>query len=202
MMLGLPKTTEIAKPLPKKAVFETFKPSPADRKLFDEQISRMTIIAEISPQTLAVLATEKVSAVYVVHVVLKVPECDKKNIALLSKLIDQRMLFVLQFGDDVRLAVYRANKVLISNNKPLNDWKLPMDGLDLEAIWENAIAQIGGIDISGGKDLDEMIIENECREKLLKKIQALEKKAMREKQPRRKWELREEAIKLTKKLEG
>jgi len=201
-MLGLPKTTEIAKPLPKKAVFETFKPSPADRKLFDEQISRMTIIAEISPQTLAVLATEKVSAVYVVHVVLKVPECDKKNIALLSKLIDQRMLFVLQFGDDVRLAVYRANKVLISNNKPLNDWKLPMDGLDLEAIWENAIAQIGGIDISGGKDLDEMIIENECREKLLKKIQALEKKAMREKQPRRKWELREEAIKLTKKLEG
>ena len=48
-MLGLPKATEIARPLPKKAVFEMFKPNPADRKLFDEQINRMAIVAEISP---------------------------------------------------------------------------------------------------------------------------------------------------------
>lgn len=55
-MLGLPKSTEINKLLPKKAMFDKFKSNAADRKLFDEQISRLTIVAEISPQTVNITA--------------------------------------------------------------------------------------------------------------------------------------------------
>jgi hypothetical protein len=149
----------------------------------------------------ALKATEDVSAVYVILVMLKTAECDKKNIALLSKLIDQRMLFVLQSGDAARLAVYRADKVLMSGSKPLADWKLNLSGLDLEAVWENAIAQIGGIDLTGGKDLDATIAETNRREKLQKQIAALEKKAMTERQPRRKWDLAEEIRRLKAELE-
>lgn len=201
-MLGLPKATELAKALPKKAIFDRFKPSPTDRKLFDEQINRMSIVHEISPQTVAIKESADVSAVYVVLVALKTTECDKKNITLLSKLIDQRMLFVLQSGDTARLAVYRAEKVLMSESKPLADWKLSLSGLDLEAVWENIIAQIGGIDLTGGKDLDTTIAENDRREKLQKLITALEKKAMTERQPRRKWEFAEEIRRLKLELGG
>lgn len=201
-MLGLPKATELAKALPKKAIFDRFKPSPIDRKLFDEQINRMSIVHEISPQTVAIKESRDVSAVYVVLVALKTTECDKKNIALLSKLIDQRMLFVLQSEDTARLAVYRAEKVLMSESKPLADWKLSLSGLDLEAVWENIIAQIGGIDLTGGKDLDTTIAENDRQEKLQKQITALEKKAMTERQPRRKWELAEEIRRLKIELGG
>ncbi len=201
-MLDLPKATELAKALPKKAIFDRFKPSPTDRKLFDEQINRMSIVHEISPQTVAIKRSADVSAVYVVLVMLKATECDKKNIALLSKLIDQRMLFVLQSGDNARLAVYRAEKVLMSESKPLVDWKLSLNGLDLEAVWENIIAQIGGIDLTGGKDLDTTIAENDRQEKLQKQIAALEKKAMTERQPRRKWEFAEEIRRLKLELGG
>lgn len=201
-MLGLPKVTELAKALPKKAIFDRFKPSPTDRKLFDEQINRMSIVHEISPQTVAIKESADVSAVYVVLVALKTTECDKKNIALLSKLIDQRMLFVLQSGDTARLAVYRAGKVLVSDSKLLTDWKLSLSGLDLGAVWENIIAQISGIDLTGGKDLDTTIAENDRQEKLQKQITALEKKAMTERQPRRKWELVEEIRRLKIELGG
>ncbi|MBS4023121.1 MAG: DUF4391 domain-containing protein [Dethiobacter sp.] len=201
-MLGLPKATELAKALPKKAIFDRFKPSPIDRKLFDDQINRLSIVAEISPQTVAIKASADVSAVYVVLVTLKTVECDKKNISLLSKLIDQRMLFVLQFGDTARLAVYRAEKVLISESKPLSEWKLSLSGLDLKAIWENVIAQIGGIDLTGGVDLDATIAENSRKEMLQKQIAALQKKAMTERQPRRKWEFAEEIRKLKLELGG
>ena len=91
--------------------------------------------------------------------------------------------------------------MLVSENKPLKDWVLPLTGLDLEDIWENAIAQIGGIDISDGKDLDATIVESDRRDKLAKRIEALEKRAMGEKQPRRKWELSEEVRKLKESLE-
>ena len=200
-MFGLPRSTEIKKPLPKKAIFDRFKPKPDDRKLFDEQINRLVIVAEISPQTLAVNASLDVSAIYLILVSLKTPECDKKNIVLLSKLIDQRMLFVLQYEDTVRLAVYRAERVLVSESKSLHEWKLNLRGLDLGAIWENIIAEIGSIDLTKGKSLDETIIANERREKLKKKIAALEKKAMNEKQPRRKWELVEEVKRLKNEME-
>lgn len=195
-MLGLPRATELSKALPKKAIFDRFKPSPTDRRLFDEQINRMSIVAEISPQTVALKASEDISAVYVILVALKTNQCDKKNIALLSKLIDQRMLFVLQSGENARLAVYHAGRVLMSESTPLTDWKLNLSGLDLEAVWENAIAQIGGINLTGGKALNATIAENDRREKLTKQIMALEKKAMTERQARRKWELAEEIRRL------
>lgn len=195
-MLGLPRATELSKALPKKAIFDRFKPSPTDRRLFDEQINRMSIVAEISPQTVALKASEDISAVYVILVALKTNQCDKKNIALLSKLIDQRMLFVLQSGENARLAVYHAGRVLMSESTPLTDRKLNLSGLDLEAVWESAIAQIGGIDLTGGKALNATIAENDRREKLTKQIMALEKKAMTERQARRKWELAEEIRRL------
>lgn len=195
-MLGLPRATELSKALPKKAIFDRFKPSPTERRLFDEQINRMSIVAEISPQTVALKASEDISAVYVILVALKTNQCDKKNIALLSKLIDQRMLFVLQSGENARLAVYHAGRVLMSESTPLSDWKLNLSGLDLEAAWENAIAQIGGIDLAGGKALNATIAENDRREKLTKQITALEKKAMTERQARKKWELAEEIRRL------
>ena len=201
-MLGLPKSTEISKQLPKKAIFDRFKPSPADRKLFDEQINRMAIVAEISPQTVAIKAGAEVAAVYVILVTLKTPTCDAKNIALLSKLIAQHMLFVLAYGDDAQLAVYRADKVILSEKKSLAEWTLPLTGLDLSAVWENIIAQIGGIDLTGGRDLDATIAENARREKLTKQIAVLESKAMKERQPRKKWEIAEEIKRLKIELGG
>ncbi|MTV50507.1 DUF4391 family protein [Heliobacillus mobilis] len=200
-MFGLPKSTEINKLLPKKAVFYKFKPNPADRKLFDEQISRLAIVAEISPQTVSVPASADVSAVYIILVTLKTDECDKKNIVLLSKLIDQRMVFALQYEDTMRLAVYRAERVLMSERKKFDEWKLNLRGLDLGVVWENIIAEIGGIDLTSGKGLDDTIVANERKEKLTKQIAALEKKAMNERQPRRKWELANEVKKLRAKLE-
>jgi hypothetical protein len=200
-MFGLPKSAEISKQLPKKAVFDRFKPKPDDRRLFDEQISRMAIVAEISPQTVSIASGADVSSVYIILVTLKTPDCDKKNIALLSKLIDQNMLFALQYDDTVRFAVYRAERVLMSESKPIGDWRLSLSGLDLDAVWGNIIARIGGIDLAGGKDLDETITANERRDKLIRQIAATEKKAMSERQPRRKWELAEEGKKLKAELE-
>lgn len=201
-MFGLPKSTAVNRLLPKKAVFDKFKPSAAERKLFDEQISRLAIVAEISPQTVNIRASPDVSAVFVILITLKTPDCDPRNIRLLSKLINQRMLFALEYANSAKLAAYRAERALISKSKPCDEWALKLSGLDLGAVWENIIAQIGGINLTDGKSLDETIVANERMEKLTKQIAALEKKAMDERQPRRKWELAEELRRLKNQLEG
>lgn len=201
-MLGLPSTTAINKPLAKKALFEKFKPTAADRKRFDEQIGRLAIVAEISPHTVNLAASEEVSAVYVITVTLKTPDCDKKNMVLLAQFIDQRMVFVLQYGDHARLAAYRAAKVLVSEDKPIDAWQLKLIGLDLGSAWDHIVAQIAHINLASGQDLDAIIAENDRHEKLSNQIAALERKARAEKQSRRKWDYAEEIKRLKRELGG
>ena len=201
-MFGLPKSTEINKQLPKKAIFEKFKPSFADRKLFYEQINRLSIVAEISPQTVSIAADEEVAAIYIILVLMKTVECDKKNIILLSKLINQNMLFALQYEDAVKFAAYRADRVIMSDNRSMDDWELKLKGLNLRSTWDALIAEVSGLESADGKSLDEMILQNENIKKLEKKIAILEKKAMNERQPRRKWDLAQEIKQLKEQLKG
>lgn len=201
-MFNLPKSTELNRFIPKKAIYDKFKPTTAERKLFDDQINKITIVGEISNKTVNISVGEEVNAIYILLITMKTKECDKKNIALLSKLIDQKMLFALKYEDEVQFATYRAGRVLISDIKPLDSSELKLNGLDLDSIWDNLIATIMGINLTKGKVLDESIIENEEKEKLMKQIAVLEKKAMNERQPRRKWELADELNKLKKQLKG
>ena len=92
-MLGLPKTTEIAKQLPKKAIYSKFELKPAQRDHFDADISRIDIVNMVSSNTVPGLKEgERVKEFYVLLVSLKQEDYDDKNILLLSKLIKQKAL--------------------------------------------------------------------------------------------------------------
>ena len=201
-MFNLPKSTELNRFIPKKAIYDKFKPTTAERKLFDDQINKITIVGEISNKTVNISQGEKVNAIYILLITMKTKECDKKNIALLSKLIDQKMLFALKYENEVQFATYRADRVLISEVKLFDSVELKLNGIDVDSIWDNLIATIMGISLTKGKVLDETIVENEEKTKLMKQIAVLEKKAMNERQPRRKWELADKLNKLKKQLKG
>jgi hypothetical protein len=191
-MIGLPESTEMNQPLPKKAIFDKFKPNPTDKKRFDGEIRRLAIVNEVSSSTTNIAAGENISAFYVVLVSLRSPNYDNKNLCMLSKLIPQNMLFVLEYEASVRLAVYRTGRLIQSELKPIDEWEIKLTGFNLNAVWDNIIAQIGDVEITEGKTLDELLIADEERKKLLQRIERLEKQARDEKQPRRKWEIVEE----------
>lgn len=187
-MLGLPKSTEISKQLPKKAIYEKFNMNTAAKEKFDADISRINIVAEISPNTVSIAKGETVSAIYVLQVILKQKEFDSRTISQISKLIDQNMLLVLDCDGERKLAIHHT--------KLLNtDWMLPDDcsvsliGLNLDTVWENLITQVGGIKIERGHSLDEQIAADEQKAKLEKEIARLERQARKEKQPKKKFEL-------------
>ena len=89
-MYGLPHRTEIRKQLPKKAIYAKFELKPAQRDGFDADVSRIDIVAVVSPTTVpAVAAGESIKEFYVLAVQLKRKDYEEKNIAMLSKLIPQ-----------------------------------------------------------------------------------------------------------------
>lgn len=200
-MLGLPKSTEIAKQLPKKAIFQKFELKPAQRDAFDADISRIDIVNVVSPNTVPGLkAGERVGELYVLMVTLKREKFDEKNILLLTKLIKQNMVFALVYGKNVRLSVVHE-KLFLKEWEPLEDTALPLIGVDLDKVWEYIVTSIGGFEVKEGATMEEQIASNDEKEKLLKQIEALEKKLRVEKQPRKKFELHKQILGLKERLE-
>ena len=199
-MYGLPHTTEIRKQLPKKAIYAKFELKPAQRDGFDADVSRIDIVAVISPTTVpAVAAGEDIKEFYVLAVQLKRKDYDEKNIAMLLKLIPQNILFSLQYEDEIQLAVYHT-KLIKSDWKSKADIEIRLSGLNLDTVWENIIKDIGEIHVREGKTLTEQIQEDERLRVLKRQIEELERKCRTEKQPRRRLELYEKLTSLKKQL--
>lgn len=198
-MFGLPEKTELNKQLPKKAIYTKFSMNNAQKEKFDADISRIVIVNEISPSTVNIAAGKNVSSFYVLLLSLKRTDYDTRTIELITKLIPQKMLLVLEYEGKACLAVWRT-KLISSDWQSLDSISIGINGLDLDAVWDNAIMQIGGITVAEGNTLDEQIAVNTEREKMLKEIERLEKKARSEIQPKKKFELVQQIQKLKKKL--
>ena len=194
-MLGLPKSTELSKQLPKKAIYEKFNMNTAAKEKFDADISRINIVAEISPNTVSIEKGETVSAIYVLQVILKQKEFDSRTISQISKLIDRNMLLVLDCDGERKLAIHHT-KLLQTDWMPSDDCSVALTGLNLDTVWENLITQVGSIEIEQGHSLEEQIAADEQKAKLEKEIARLEKQARNEKQPKKKFEL----VQMIKKL--
>lgn len=187
-MLGLPKSTEMSKQLPKKAVYAKFQMNTAVKDKMDADISRIAIVNEIMPGKINIPAGNEVSSIFVLLVTLKKKEFDEKTIALLSKLIPQNILFVLEYGDKSKLAVYHT-KLMQTDWKKTEEQYIEIKGLNLDKVWENIVVLVGNISIEQGKTLDEQIAIDEKRQKIEKEIDRLEKLARAERQPKKKYKL-------------
>ena len=199
-MLGLPKTTELSKQLPKKAIYLKFNMTPAAKEKFDEEISRITIISEISPSRINIAAGKEISSIYVLLVSLKQKKYNEATVAQLFKLIDQNMVLLLEYEDEQRLAIHHT-KLIQSDWKPAEEWTLDLKGLNLDDVWDNIVTQIGSIDIEKGNSLEEQIAVDEQRAKILKEIVRLEAQARKEKQPKKKFDLVQQINKLKSEME-
>ena len=196
-MLGLPKTTEMNKQLPKKAIYAKFQMNTAAKEKIDADISRITIVNEIIPNKVNIPAGEDVKSFFVLLVSLKKKEYDEKTIASLSKLIPQNILFVLQYENESRLAIYHT-KIMQTEWMQTEEQKIELKGLNLDTVWENIIVAVGRVNIENGNSLDEQIEINERKWKLEKEIARLEKQARAERQPKKKFELAMKVNKLKK----
>ena len=209
MNYNLPASTVLNKPLYKKAVFEKFNLKTAERERFDADISRMTLVARVSPATVPALAEgEEIKVFYVLQIIMKRKDYDVKNILLLQKLIPQKIIFALQYnpaplGEEGRgltqLCIFHT-RLQQSEWMETDNATLTLQGLSIDDVWDNIVASIGNLDTTSEETLEEQIINREQREKLLRQIELLEKQCRTEKQTRKKYELHQEIVRLKKQI--
>jgi len=200
-MLGLPKSTELNKQLPKKSIYAKFNMNTAAKDKFDADIAKIAIVNEISPQTIkAITPSDDVTSFYVLQVSLKRKNFNEHTISQLSKLINQNMLFILEHNDECKLAIYHTR--LIQNAwQKTSDCSIQLKGLNMSELWQNVVTQIGSIEIDDGNTLEQQILKDERQTKLAIEIEKLEKQARKETQPKKKFEIVQQIAKLKNKME-
>lgn len=199
-MLGLPKSTELNKQLPKKTIYAKFQMNSAEKAKIDADISRITIVNEVSAAKLNIADGEQVKSFFVLLVSLKRKDFAERTIITISKLIGQNMLLVLECDDKAKLAIYHT-KLMQTEWKGKDDLSIEIKGLNMDAVWENVIVQVGGMTIDKGNTLDEQIAVDERKAKIQKEIDRLKRQTKAEKQPKKKFELSQQINKLRKEME-
>ena len=189
-MLGLPPSTEVKQIIPKKKVFEHFASdmSAERRKSFDADIVRITVCNEVSTVSLNLEDGKDIHAFFVVLVALRRKDFDKQNITFIARTFGQNLVLVLTYEQEERLALWQT-KLIMNDWQPLGSETLELHGLDMDAVWESVVTQIGHIEVQSGNTLNEQIALNDKKAKIQKEIDKLEKQARIEKQPKRKLDL-------------
>ena len=214
-MLGLPKSTEFNRRIPKQKFYENLTISSALKRIFVEQIRVIWWRNKIAPATMNLAAGEAVTEIEVFEVCLSAPQLDEAVLRQIDKEIPYHILFLLEYeGKYQAWTAYKEAAGSGTNAFKVGDYyhtdwmeeaalPLKLDGLTTDQVYENFVRQIAGEALTSGvgETLKESVERDKRRQELQKQIAALQVKVRRERQLNKQVELNMELKRLKKELE-
>ena len=215
-MIGLPKTTEFNKRIPKQKFYENIDIAPALKKVFVEQVKIIYWRNKIAVSTTNLAAGSHVTEIEVFVVRLNSSVLDDSLLRQIDKEIPYHILFLLEYDGKYKAwigykeAAASGNKAFKVNGYYHTEWltedelPLKLEGLDVDAVYENFVRQIAGDKLktkTAGETLKESVARDEQKQALQKQIATLQAKIRKEKQLNKQMKMNTELKKLRKELE-
>ena len=214
-MLGLPKSTEFNKRIPKQKFYENLSVTPALKRVFIEQIKVIYWRNKIATTTMNLAAGETVTEVEIFEVRLDDPKLDVSVLRQIDKEIPYHIIFLLEYDGKYQVWTAYKEEAASGNNAfkvgayyhtdwlPESDLPLKIEGLSIDKVYENFVRQIAGdaLQTDTGETLRESVERDERRQQLEKQIATLQAKVRKEKQLNKQVQLNTELKKLRKELE-
>lgn len=213
-MIGLPKSTEFNKRIPKQKFYDNLTISAGLKRAFVEQIKIIYWRNKIAASTINLASGKTVTELEVFEIKLNSPSLDEGVLKQIDRGIPYHILFLLEY--EGKYQAWIGYKEAASGNNAFKvsgyyhtEWlaeeALPLraDGLSIDDVYENFVKQIAGTALESGTDksLKELVDRDDRRRKLQKQIKALQAKIRNEKQFNMQVQMNTELKKLKKALE-
>ena len=208
-MIVFPKSTLVGKPVPKTAFYRNLEVNSKMKQRFVDSVESITWTAKLAPSTLSVADGKTVHEIAVFRMVLKKEEVPSDVLMLIDKQMPRHTLFLLQHDDDFCLLVnykewhdaantrFDVVKTFQTGWTSADKLSLSLDGQNMDAVYSAIVKQVAGADItSEAKDIHTAVAQTKEQEALRQKIAALEAKIAKERQPKKKFELHQQLVKL------
>ena len=213
-MLGLPKTSEFNKRIPKEKFYENLTVTPTVKKCFIDQIKVIYWRNKIAATTTNLAPGTTVTEIEVFEVRLKTNVLDEAVLRQIDKEIPYHIIFLLEYDGQYQAwtaykeaatgsTAFKVNKYYHTDWMTEAELPLKLDGLNLDAVYENFVYQIAGDALQAGESesLQDAVARDERIKKLQKQIDALQAKIRKEKQLNVQMKLNAELKRLKKELE-
>lgn len=214
-MLELPRSTEFNKRIPKQKFYENLQITPALKKSFVDQIKVIHWKNKIAATTVNLAPGEYVTELEVFSVRLNEGLLDEAVLRQIDREIPYHILFLLEYDGKTQAWIgykessasgntaFKVNRYYHTEWTPAQELPLRMEGLSIDAVYENFVRQIAGDALEGGQSetLKESVDRSEKRAQLEKQIATLQGKVRKEKQLNMQMKLNAELKSLKKELE-
>ena len=216
-MIGLPKSTEFNRRIPKQKFYENISVSPTLKRVFIEQIKVIYWRNKVTATTMNLAAGETVTELEVFEVKLNGQQLDESVLRQIDKEIPYHILFLLEYDGKYQAWTAYKEAVAFGSNAfkvgtyyhtdwlPETELPLKVEGLSVDKVYENFVRQIAGDALRSeeGKteSLKESVERDNRRQELEKQIVALQTKVRKEKQLNKQVQLNAELKTLKKELE-
>lgn len=213
-MLGLPKSTEFNKRIPKKKFYEQLEVTPEIKRVFVEQIKNIIWRNKIAPSTVNISEGEKVTEIEVFEVQLTAQSLDEKILRQIDQGIPYPIVFILHHEKQIQIwlsfkeaqnatgSIYKVVTYYHTDWLPEGSYILDLKGLTIDQAYENLVREIAGSELINNEDesLKESIIKTDDLNRLKKRIERLQTKIRKEKQFNKKVKLNDELRSLKEEL--
>ena len=154
-MLGLPKTTEFNKRIPKQKFYDNLAVTPALKKVFTDQIKTICWRNKIADSTTNLASGTAVTELEVFEVKLNSQILDDSFLRQMDKEIPYHILFILEYEGKYKAVIgYKeesyGNTAFKVNRYYSTEWMdedalpLKLEGLSVDSVYENFVRQIAG----------------------------------------------------------
>ncbi len=214
-MLGLPQSTEFNKRIPKQKFYEHITVSPALKKSFVDQIRMIYWRNKVAATTVNLAPGTIVDEIEVFEIKLNSASLDEAVLRQIDREISYHIIFLLEYEGKLQAwtaykektptanAVFKVGKYYHTEWMTEAELPIRIDGLNLDAVYENFVRQIAGdaLKADSGESLKASVERDEKKKQLEKQIAVLENKMRREKQLNRQMEMNAELKRLKGKYE-
>lgn len=209
-MVGLPQSTEFNKRIPKQKFYEHITVSPALKKSFVDQIRMIYWRNKVAATTVNLAPGTIVDEVEVFEIKLNSASLDEAVLRQIDREISYHIIFLLEYEGKLQAwtaykektptanAVFKVGKYYHTEWMTEAELPIRIDGLNLDAVYENFVRQIAGdaLKADSSESLKASVERDEKKKQLEKQIAVLENKMRREKQLNRQMEMNAELKKL------
>lgn len=213
-MLGLPQSTEFNKRIPKQKFYEHITVSPALKKSFVDQIRMIYWRNKVAATTVNLAPGTLVDEVEVFEIKLNSASLDEAVLRQIDREISYHIIFLLEYEGKLQAwtaykektptanAVFKVGKYYHTEWMTEAELPIRIDGLNLDAVYENFVRQIAGdtLKADSGESLKASVERDEKKKQLEKQIAVLENKMRKERQLNRQIEMNATIKKLRNEL--
>ena len=215
-MLGLPKSTEFNKRIPKQKFYDHLTVSPILKRSFVDQIRIIYWANKIAPSTLNLEEGKNVTEIEVFHIRLNQKTLDENVLKQIDREIPYHILFVLEYDGKYKAvmgykeaagsgkASFKVDRYYQTEWMPEENLPVHIDVLNIDTVYENFVRQIAGDVLQAAtpqESLKESVARDDRRDALQKQINKLQTRIRKEKQLNRQMEMNTKLKGLKKKME-